>query len=200
MQVPEGLDSRERILWAAATMLGEDAGSALSVRAVAARAGVSTGSLRHHFPRQSDLMDAVLGRVYDLVLRDDAIGDTTKSPRERLLASLQRLLVPEGPAIDVPAGWLMALDRYAKPDATPEAKEEFLGIERELRRRVEGALALLQGEGVLPPGDNERRARFLMTVVNGISISQAFPAPGTRLRNELDVLRVAVDSVFETRI
>ena len=59
---------------------------------------------------------------------------------------------------------------------------------------------MLQGEGVLPAGDNERRARFLMTVVNGISISQAFPAPGTRLQNELDVLRIAVDSVFETRI
>lgn len=200
MQVPEGLSSRERILWAAATMLGEDAGSALSVRAVAARAGVSTGSLRHHFPRQSDLMDAVLGRVYDLVLRDDAIGNTSMPPRERLLASLQRLLAPAGPEMDARAGWLMALDRYTKPDATPEAKEEFLGVDRELRRRVEVGLTLLQDEGVLPPGDNERRARFLITVVNGISISQAFPAPGSRLQNELDVLRVAVDSVFETRI
>lgn len=200
MQAPEGLNSRERILWAAATMLGEDAGSALSVRAVAARAGVSTGSLRHHFPRQRELIDAVLGRVYDVVLRDDTIGDTSVPARERLLTSVQRLLAPEGPEIDAREGWLSALDRYAKPDATPEAREEFLGIERELRRRVEVALKLLQDEGSLPPGDNERRARFLLTVVNGTSISQAFPAPGSRLQSEIDVLRIAVDCVFETKI
>lgn len=44
------MHTRERILQAAAEMLAEDVTTTLSVRAVAARAGVSTGSLRFHFP------------------------------------------------------------------------------------------------------------------------------------------------------
>jgi len=48
----ETRSSRDRILIAAAGMIGEDPAARLSVRAVAARAGVSTGSLRFHFPTQ----------------------------------------------------------------------------------------------------------------------------------------------------
>ena len=54
--------SRERVLAAAAAMLAEDVTATLSVRAVAARAEVSTGSLRFHFPTQRALQDAVLAR------------------------------------------------------------------------------------------------------------------------------------------
>lgn len=45
--------TRDKILIAAATMLGENPTARLSVRAVAARAQVSTGSLRHFFPRNA---------------------------------------------------------------------------------------------------------------------------------------------------
>ena len=60
----EEKSSKDRILEAAVAMAGEKLGAGLSVRAVAARAGVSTGSLRHHFPTQRALQDAVLGAIY----------------------------------------------------------------------------------------------------------------------------------------
>ncbi|MDE3720566.1 TetR/AcrR family transcriptional regulator [Nocardiopsis sp. N85] len=196
---PEGLGSRDRILWAAATMLGDGPGAALSVRAVAARAGVSTGSLRHHFPTQRALMDAVLALVYDMVLPDDSVHDRSIPARDRLTASLQRALAPLGAETDARRSWLLAFERYASNEPTEAAREEYLALEREMRRRIEYCLTVLQDEGAVPEGDNSRRARFLITVVNGLSIAQAMPAEESRLQTELDVLHTAVDSVLNDR-
>jgi len=72
---PEAPSTRQRILIAAATMLGENPTARLSVRAVAARAGVSTGSLRHFFPTQRALIDTVVAGLYDLELPEDPMSD-----------------------------------------------------------------------------------------------------------------------------
>lgn len=191
---PEGLSSRDKILWAAATMLGGESATPPSVRAVAARAGVSAGSVQHHFPTQRELMDEVLVLVYDTVLPDDSVHDSSIPARDRLVATLQRLLVlVEG--VDPRDAWDQAFDRYVK-SSTDAAREEYLASERELRRRIEYCLTVLQGEGALAPGDNSRRARFLNTVVSGLSVAQAFPAEASLLPTELEVLRTAADYVL----
>lgn len=193
---PEGLSSRDRILWAATTMLGEGPGSAMSVRAVAARAEVSTGSLRHHFPTQSKLMDAALEVVYDLVLREENIHDTSIPADERLVACLQRLLAPAGPDADVRESWRRALEHYVAREPTAEARDEFLSIDRELRRRIEFYLSVLQKEGALPEGDNAARVELLLSVLNGLSIAQVMPTEVPRAQAELDTMRLVVDLVL----
>src|SRR5690606_13815979 len=76
--------TRERILAAAAAILGEDGMAArLSVRAVAARAGVSTGSLRHHFPTQQRLRDEVMRRINDWIAPAERIRDASLPARDR---------------------------------------------------------------------------------------------------------------------
>ncbi|MBO3102417.1 hypothetical protein [Cellulomonas fengjieae] len=69
----------------------------------------------------------------------------------------------------------------------------------ELRRRIEYRLTILQDEGSLAPGDNARRARFLYTVVSGLSIAQALPAETPRVRTEIEVLRTAAEYVLNER-
>ena len=193
---PAGLSSRDKILWAAATMLGGESATTPSVRAVAARAGVSTGSVQHHFPTQRELMDAVLVLVYDTMLPDDSVHDSSLPARDRLVATLQRLLALGVEGLDPRDAWGQAFDRYVRLAPTDAAREEYLASERELRRRIEYCLTVLQSEGALAPGDNSRRARFLYTVVNGLSIAQAFPAETSLLPTELDVLRMAADYVL----
>ncbi|MGM7666057.1 TetR/AcrR family transcriptional regulator [Microbacterium sp. A93] len=197
---PEGLSSRDKILWAAATMLGGESATTPSVRAVAARAGVSAGSVQHHFPTQRELMDEVLVLVYDTVLPDDSVHDSSIPARDRLVASLQRLLTLGVEGLEPRDTWGEAFDRYVRPAPTDAAREEYLASERELRRRIEYCLTVLQGEGSLVPGDNARRARFLHTVVNGLSIAQAFPAEAPLLPVELDVLRTATDYVLNEQL
>lgn len=89
-------DTRDRILIAAATMLGEDPTARLSVRGVAARAGVSTGSLRHFFPTQRELVETVVAGLYDIEIPDDPIYDTERTPADRLVACLRLLLAEFG--------------------------------------------------------------------------------------------------------
>lgn len=193
---PEGLSSRDKILWAATTLLGEEPATTPSVRAVAARAGMSTGSVQHHFPTQRELMDEVLVLVYDLVLPDDSVHDSSIPARDRLVASLQRLLALSVEGLDARDAWGQAFNRYVRPVPTDAARQEFLASERELRRRIEYCLTVLQDEGALAPGDNARRARFLYTVVSGLSIAQAFPAETSLVQTEIEVLRTAADYVL----
>lgn len=194
LQPPEGIGSRDKILWAAATMLGDEPGAAMSVREVAKRAGVSTGSLQHHFPTKRALMDEVMALVYDLVLPESSMHDTSIPARERLAACLQRLLTSVG--TDPREAWRATFERYIEAVPSDAARAEYLAIERELRRRIEYCLNVLQDEGSLGAGDNDRRARFLFTVVNGLSIAQALPADESRLPTEVDALYTAVDCVL----
>jgi AcrR family transcriptional regulator len=193
---PEGLGSRDKILWAAATMLGENPATPPSVRAIAARAGVSTGALQHHFRTQRELMDEVLVLIYDAVLPDDRLRDSSIPARDRLVGSLQRLLTLTVDGMDAREVWITAFDRYVRQIPSESDRDEYLASERELRRRIEYCLTVLQEDGSLAPGDNARRARFLHTVVNGLSIAHAFPAEPSLLQEELDVLRLAADYVL----
>lgn len=194
LQPPEGISSREKILWAAATMLGEEPGAMMSVRAVAKRAGVSTGSLQHHFPTKRALMDEVIARVYDLIIPVDAIHDTSIPARERLVACLQRLLVSAG--ADPRDAWRETFDRYIATEPSEGARAQYLASERELHRRIEDCLNTLEDEGALLPGDNARRARILFTFVNGLSIAQALPSDDTQLPTEVETLYAVADWVL----
>ncbi|MFD3684259.1 TetR/AcrR family transcriptional regulator [Nocardiopsis sp. NPDC058631] len=188
--------SRERILVAAATMLGEDPAARLSVRAVAARAGVSTGSLRHHFPTQDALQDAVLAGVYETVFAGDPIHDTALPARDRLVSCVRQLLAPVGTGKRARELWGTTYEMFIAPEPTEETRAAYLAMERAARHRVEHWLSVLATEGALPGGDNTQRAKFLITVVNGLSVERAFPNSESLLTSETATLFAAVDSVL----
>ncbi|WP_152363997.1 TetR/AcrR family transcriptional regulator [Microlunatus speluncae] len=188
--------TRDRILIAAATMLGEDPAARLSVRTVATRAGVSTGSLRHHFPTQRALQDAVLAGLYDLVFPGDPIHDQELPPRDRLVACLRQILAPLGTAEKARRAWGLIHEKLIAPEPTAESREAYLALDRESQQRVEHWLAVLGAEGSLAVGDNAQRARFLLTVINGLSLERALPGAESRLAAETATLYRAADSVL----
>jgi AcrR family transcriptional regulator len=188
--------SRERILAAAAAMLAEDVTATLSVRAVAARAEVSTGSLRFHFPTQRALRDAVLARIYGGLFSDDPIQDRSLPARDRLVNSLRQVLAPAGVGEQARAAWTQAYQAYIASEPTDEVRAAYFSIEREGRRRMEYWLSVLADDGALPREDHTHRARFLATVLNGLSIERALPAEDSILRSETETLYMAVDCVL----
>lgn len=189
--------SRERILAAAAAMLAEDVTARLSVRAVAARAGVSTGSLRFHFPTQRALQDAVLARIYGHLFPDDPIHDRSLAARDRLVSCLRQILAPAGVGKQARAAWGEAYRMFIAPEPTEEVRAAYLALEREGSRRVEYWLTVLADEGALPREDHARRVRFLLTVLQGLSIERALPAEDSILRSETETLYTAVDCVLD---
>ena len=188
--------SRERVIAAAVGMFAENPTARLSVRAVAARAGVSTGSLRFHFPTQRALQDAVLARIYDQVSPGDPIHDRSLPARDRLVNCLRQVLAPAGVGEKARKGWAIAYQKFIAPDPTEEIRAAYLAMEREGWRRVEYWLTVLADEGALPDEDHARRVRFLLTVLDGLSIERALPAEDSILKAETDTLYMAVDCVL----
>jgi AcrR family transcriptional regulator len=192
-------DSRERILAAAAAMLSEDVTARLSVRAVAARAGVSTGSLRFHFPNQRALQDALLDRIYGHMFPDDPIRDRSVPARDRLVTCLRQVLAPAGVGDQAREAWTRAYETYIASEPTEQVRAAYFALEQGGRRRLEYWLTVLADEGALPGGDHAGRVKFLSTVLNGLSIERALPAEAAILQTETETLYMAVDCVLNLR-
>ncbi|WP_431875556.1 TetR/AcrR family transcriptional regulator [Micromonospora marina] len=188
--------SRERILAAAAAMLAEDLAARLSVRAVAARAGVSTGSLRFHFPTQRALQDAVLARIHEHLFPDDSIHDRSLPARDRLVNCLRQVLAPVGVGAQAREAWGGAYRMFIAPEPTEDVRAAYLAVDRAGWHRVEYWLTVLADEGALPREDHARRVRFLLTVLQGLSIDRALPAEDSILVSETETLYMAVDCVL----
>lgn len=199
MPEPARHTTRDKILIAAATMLGEEPTSRLSVRAVAARAGVSVGSLRHFFPTQQALIDTVVAALYDLDIPDDPMSDSSVGPAERLVACLQLLLSQVGTG-DRARQYVRALhDAYVASPPSEDATHSFLALERLNLHRIAKWLSVLRDEGALAADDLDATARFLGTVVNGLSLERALPGDRVRLPFEVMTLTIAVDSILKER-
>lgn len=188
--------TRDRILVAAATMLAEEPTARLSVRSVAARAGVSVGSLRHFFPTQRQLFDTVIAGLHTVEIPDDPIAAASCSPAQRLTACLQLLLAEVG-AGEQARAHLDALHRaYVASPPDPDAEHAFEALERLNVGRVEEWLQVLRSEGAVPDGDLERPARFLLTVVDGLALERALPGAAARHEHEARTLDLAVAAVM----
>lgn len=192
------LDSRAKVLIAACEMIGEDPASTLSVRAVASRAGVSMGSLRHHFPTQRALRDAVLRTIYDVATSgDDVIYDRSVPARDRLVQCLRQVLAPTA-GDEARKGWIKIFDAFIAPEPTEETRSAYRAMVAEGTRRMEHWLTVLSDEGALVDGDVTQQASYLNAVVNGVSIERALPADLSILESENAVLYLAVDALVKS--
>ncbi|WP_240658497.1 hypothetical protein [Microbacterium sp. CPCC 204701] len=141
-------------------------------------------------------MDALLTAVYDESLSDERIRDTSAPARRRLIDSLWSILDPVASVTDARAVWDSVFSAFIGPSASDQSRAGYLVLEREALQRIEAWLAILEAEGALKPGDNAARARFLLTVVDGLSIERALAASGSRIEGERATLAFAVDAVF----
>ena len=192
------MDTRERILKAAAEMIAEDPTTTLSVRAVAARADVSTGSLRFHFPTQRALQDEVLTRIYQHFIPDDPIRDSSRPARDRLVDCLRQVLAAAGVGDEARKAWGAVYQRFIAPEPNDKVRTAYLAHERVSAGRVEYWLGVLADEGALPREDFASKVRFLLTVLNGLSVQRALPSGESVLQAETETLYAAVDAVFRS--
>lgn len=188
--------TRDKILIAAATMLGEDPTARLSVRAVAARANVSTGSLRHFFPTQRALIDEVVARLHELNIPDDPMQDLTRTPAERLVACLRLLLSQVGTGERARKYWGALYNAYVASPPSEDDSHAFLALERLSVHRVMRWLSALRDDGALASGELEHHARFLLTVLNGLLTERALPGDLARLEFEERTLTAATSAVL----
>lgn len=193
---PEQRGTRDKILIAAATMLGEDPVARLSVRGVAARAGVSTGSLRYFFPTQRELIDTVVAGLSEVEIPDDPINDTGRAPAERLRACLELMLAQVGTGERARAYWRRIYETGLASSPTDDEATAQHALERLGHRNIERWLTVLVDEGAMPKGDVRGRAQFLASVLNGLYTERALATDAVRLEFEAETLRRAVHAVW----
>ncbi|KKI21426.1 MULTISPECIES: TetR/AcrR family transcriptional regulator [unclassified Leucobacter] len=181
---------RERIARAAWTVMSERGLSAVSVRSIAAEAGLSVGSLQNTFPTRADLIvhaaELMIRRVVERVAAEDQEGD----PIEVTLRIFTHLL-PLTPESRVEMDVNVAL--IAESRALPQLEE----IRDEAHRAL--AAGCRRAIDRIAPGtaDDEanRRAARLHALTDGIALHLLHtPADGDRswalemLRSELEDL------------
>src|SRR2546423_11375908 len=84
-------ETRERIVAAALDQLAEGGYASANVQAVAARAGVATGSVYRHFPSKGDLFAEGFRRAsaHEMAVFSQLTGDEGRPAAQRISASLQ---------------------------------------------------------------------------------------------------------------
>src|SRR3954468_10067186 len=142
--------TRERIVAAALDQLAEGGYASAGVQAIAARAGIATGSVYRHFESKADLAAEVFRRAAapELAAVDDATADDGRPARERIAAAAETF------ARRALAGPTQAYALLAEP-VDPAVEAERLVFRRGYRdvfvRTIEQGIE----RGELPPHDTE---------------------------------------------
>ncbi len=172
------------------TLIVRDGLEAVSVRRVAAAAGVSIGAVQHHFPTK----DAMLLAAMDLVathgtrLLDRIVA--AHPPAEALRSSVHLLAGLEPGGRDGTAVWLAFVAR-ACSDATVAARH----ARRWAQAETLFAQLLVAADATDETGSRDRAAE-LLALVDGVAVALAVePArmPAERARHVLDT---AVDRLL----
>ena len=169
-------DRHQQIVEAGRALLVDNPRAALSVRSVAQKAGVGASTLRHHFPTQRELHEAIYGAFYDTKIDDFRIRDASVAPRDRLRECLMQLLPPAQPATLPIDGWVTAITSAFGSSASPEARTGWTASVIHTRHQIVQWLETLALEGAVAVGTEERSARFLTVVLDGLSLARVIPA------------------------
>jgi AcrR family transcriptional regulator len=138
----------------------------VSVRQVAAAAGVAIGTVQHYFPTKDAMLDAAFGEVVRRIR--GRVSNLTFGPdvRRNLTTVLRELLpLDEERATEVRVQVAFA----ARAATTPSLAAVQAGILAEVTGSIAGALALA-GRGDHTPEDLRRKARIALAAVDGLAL------------------------------
>lgn len=162
----------ELILEAAARVLAESGPTVFTTNRVAARAGISVGSLYQYYPNKAALLFRLHERESTDTLATVAgiLTDASRTPRERVFAAVRAFFETE--AAEAPLREALSLAQvYFRESA------EFEAVERDAVEVIRRFLVEAQPER---RGRREFDARFLSTVLG--SVSESITQRGTQGR------------------
>lgn len=171
------VDRREQILAAAREVAADNGVSSLSVRQVAARAGIGASTLRYYFPSQSALYDAVVGDIFDAQLDDLRISDVTVPADIRLTEVMLQFLPATPEQVPQLHGWFALYAAGLNQDRDEPSERLLTSLVGHARDRIGRWLGVLEDEGALRAEDRDRHITVLTAMADGLSL--ALLAPGT---------------------
>ena len=159
MTASKAVDTRDRIVRAAAGLLAKGGREAVSTRAVAAAAGVQAPTIYRQFGDMRGLLDEVASHGFSAYLREKTMRERAEDPVEDLRRGWD---LHVGFGLANPAFYALMYGD-PKPGTEPTAAKEAAEILRGLVRRVAEAGRLRVGV--------ERAARMIHAASSGVVLS-----------------------------
>ncbi|MDO9379880.1 MAG: TetR/AcrR family transcriptional regulator [Nocardioidaceae bacterium] len=178
MTTQQSTSRREQVLEAARDLVAEGGLGAVTVRAVAARAGIGASTMRHYFPTQRDLHRAVVEGVLDAQLDGRRITDARVAPAGRLTECLAQLLPSDQAQVGALDAWFLMYAAAIGPEASllgTQVLEQGSDVARE---HVTQWCDVLADEGALAVPRRDA-VDVALTVVDGLCLQLL--TPGTAL-------------------
>ena len=187
-------DRREQILEAALLLANESGPGALSVRAVAERAGIGASTLRYYFPAQSDLAFAVSERMMLRTVPDLNIEDSSLPPHRRLAECAMQFLPPSSDEAPYQvSAWAEQIGAGFGLNAGEASRRLLERLYRLGIGRFEAWLGVLAAEGYVDEGEVAEAASILSAACDGFMLQLAAgEADLEQVRERLEALCILI--------
>jgi hypothetical protein len=140
----------------------------------------------------------VLRRISQHFMPDHPIRDRSLPARDRLVNCLRQMLEPAGVGEKARRAFGLAFEAFIAPAPSEQVRTAYLSYERAYAERITHWLNTLDDEGAVLPRDRAKDVRFLLTVLNGLSMERALPYSDSVLQSETETLYTAVDAILGT--
>ncbi len=185
---------RAEMMRAAAACLAEDGVGAATVRAVAARAGVTPGLIRHHFGGIDGLIAATYRHVGETVSEaiEAALADAPGDSREKLSAFVRASFAPPLLDGDLLATWLAFWGRVRRDP-------EIRAIHGEIYAAYRARLAAMLSAAVADADrsiDAERSALALTALLDGLWLELCLDPSSFSADEAVRIVEAFVDALL----
>lgn len=180
----------ERILDAVITLTTTRGPEAMSVRNVAAEAGVSIGAVQHHFRTKEDLLLAAMDAVNErFIARLGSLLTDTDDPKDRVRRFLHEIaLGPESEKADDTSEAIVWTVFAARASVDPAIR----AVHSEAWARVEEVVLGLLNEAYPDAAVTPDDAALVLAVTDGIAVARAAEGTGRMSRERGERLVDAV--------
>lgn len=168
-------ERRERILSTAAALIAEGGMERISVRAVAEAAGIGMGTLRHYFPNQKALHEALILKLVDDETQDFQIRESAVPAGTRLEQCVLQFVPTSEEAAHLMDIWFGMYRVGLDPAGAPFAREFLELSTRRTRDRIWEWLKILADEGHLEASSVRMRGLELSALIAGVCLELVTP-------------------------
>lgn len=190
-------ERRELILAAAARLLAEAGVERLSVRAVAEAAGIGMGTLRHYFPNQKSLHQALILKLVDGETQDFSIRDPQLPASDRLERCLLQFMPTSEEAAHLLDVWFGMYRVGLDPAGAPFAREFLETSSVRSRERIREWLEVLAAEGHLDSSEVRLRTLELSALIAGVCLELVTPGSEMTIDDARSIVSRAARAIPE---
>lgn len=169
----------------------------LSVRAVAKEAGIGASTLRHYFPTQADLHEAIARGSMKTAVKDLSISDSELDPADRLFECCAQFL-PTHEHRDMQLELWFTMHLSALGPDRREVSRRLLEYGHDFTYEcLHRWLGMLSEEGHIDPAEVASISVALFTMLDGLALHSIVTPERVTVDAALDQLRWLIAKVLE---